>query len=64
MFDGQVITGGVTSRMVTVKVHVLRLAAASVAVQVTVVTPMGKVEPEGGVQVTFVTAQLSVAAAA
>jgi hypothetical protein len=44
---GQVIVGGCVSATVTVK---LQLGPA-VAVQVTVVVPTGKKEPEGGVQV-------------
>jgi hypothetical protein len=64
MFDGQRIVGGVESRMVTVKEQLAAFPEASLAVQLTVVVPTEKVEPEGGVQVTFVTAQLSVAAAA
>src|SRR3954447_2672614 len=44
--------GGVTSRTVTVKVFVPALADWSEALQVTVVAPMGNVEPEAGVQVT------------
>ena len=48
---------------VTVKLHVLWLAALSIAVQVSVVVPREKVEPEGGLQPIEVTAQLSVAVA-
>ena len=44
--------GGVTSRTVTVNEAVPVLPAASVAVQVTVVVPMGNVDPDGGAQVT------------
>jgi hypothetical protein len=44
-------TGGVASLTVTLKVLVAVLPAASVAVQVTVVSPSGKVLPEAGVQV-------------
>ena len=61
MFDGQLITGGVVSWMVTVKVQELRLVAASVAVQFTVVTPLAKVEPLGGLHDTLTPGQLSVA---
>jgi hypothetical protein len=61
MFVGHEIVGGCRSRMVMVKVQVAVFPAASWAVQVTVVTPRGKVEPEGGVQVTLESAQLSVA---
>ena len=44
--EGQVITGSVVSSTVTVKLQVLELPAASVAVAVTVVVPIAKVEPE------------------
>src|SRR5262245_56344364 len=47
--------------MVTVKVQVLALPLASVAVLVTVVTPTAKVLPLGGVLTRLVTLQLSVA---
>ena len=46
---------------VTVKVQVLVLPLASVALLVTVVTPTGKVLPLAGLLATFVTLQLSVA---
>ena len=51
--DGTVITGGVVSSKttVTVKLAVPTLPAASDAVQVTVVVPTGKPEPEAGEQV-------------
>jgi hypothetical protein len=49
MLDGTVIVGGVVSVTVTVKVAgVAAFPLASCASQVTVVTPTGKVEPEGG----------------
>ena len=64
MFAGQVITGGVVSFTLTVKVQLAVLPLASVAVQVTVVAPTGKTLPLAGTQVTFVTEQLSVAVAA
>ena len=48
---GQAIVGNCISFTVTVKLHELRLLAASLAVQVTVVTPFTKVEPEAGLQV-------------
>src|SRR5207249_9140554 len=57
---GQVSTGFCVSVIVTVKVQVLVLPLASVAVLVTVVTPSGKVPPLGGVLTRLVTAQLSV----
>ena len=48
---GQTIVGGCASLTVTVKLQVvLMLPLASVALQDTVVTPCGKVEPDGGVQ--------------
>jgi hypothetical protein len=49
---GHVIEGAVASRTVTLKEHEPVLDAASVAVQVTVVAPTGKVEPEAGEQTT------------
>ena len=49
------------SSTVTVKVQVLMLPLASVAVLVTVVTPTGNVLPLGGVLTRLVTLQLSVA---
>src|SRR5437867_5260988 len=61
---GQVITGFWLSVTVTVKVQVLELPLASVAMLVTVVTPTGKVLPLGGVLTRLVTAQLSVAVTA
>ena len=55
MLDGTVIVGGVVSMticvIVTTKLAVPTFPAASVAVQVTVVVPTGKLEPEGGEQV-------------
>jgi hypothetical protein len=47
------------SLTVTVKLHVFVWPAASVAVQVTVVIPPGKVEPDGGVQLAVTPGQLS-----
>ena len=51
MSGGSVRTGGVVSRTVTLEEAEPALPAASVAVQVTVVVPIGKVEPELGVQI-------------
>jgi hypothetical protein len=48
MFAGQAITGACTSLTVTVKLQLDWLLPASVAVQVTIVTPDGNVEPEAG----------------
>ena len=57
-----VITGNWPSFTVTVNVHVEVLPHASVAVEVTVVVPIGNAEPDAG-ELTIVTAppQLSVA---
>jgi hypothetical protein len=49
---GQVIVGRSVSLIVTVNVQLLLLPLASRAVEVTVVMPFGKVEPEGGSNVT------------
>ena len=49
MFAGTVTTGSVVSRTVTVKVADPVLPAVSVAEQVTVVGPSGKVLPDAGV---------------
>ena len=53
-FAGHVIKGAVASRTVTVneQVRVFGSAAWSLAVQVTVVVPMGKIVPEAGAQLT------------
>jgi hypothetical protein len=48
MFAGHVITGGCVSLTVTVKVQL----GPELVVQVTVVVPFGKNEPEAGEQVT------------
>jgi hypothetical protein len=56
---GQVITGASVSSTVTVKEQLAVFPDGSVAVQVTVVVPTGKKEPEAGEQLT-VTGQLSV----
>ncbi len=47
MAAGQLTTGAVLSTTVTAKLHAAVLPAASVAVQVTVVVPTEKNEPEG-----------------
>ena len=49
---GSVSTGATSSLTVTVNVPVDLLPLKSVDVQVTVVVPIGNVEPDGGVQVT------------
>ena len=51
MFLGQVIVHTATGLTVTVKVQVAELLAQSNAVQVTVVVPTLKDEPDAGVQV-------------
>src|SRR5438093_1237000 len=62
MLAGQAaMTGASPSVTVTVKVQALVLPLASVAVQVTVATPLLKVEPLAGAQTTEATAQLSLA---
>jgi hypothetical protein len=47
------------SKVVTVNEQLLVLPEASVAVQVTVVVPIGKQEPLGGLQTTMTPGQLS-----
>jgi hypothetical protein len=65
MFDGQVILGAWVSLTVTVKLQlpVDMLPDASVAVQVTVITPLANVEPEAGRQLVVAPGQLSLAVA-
>jgi hypothetical protein len=52
-----------TLKTVTMKLQVAVLLAASVAVQVTVVAPIGKQEPDGGLHPTLTPGQLSEAVA-
>jgi hypothetical protein len=54
--DGQLITGACVSLTVTVNVQL----GPAVVVQVTVVVPLGKNEPEAGEQTVPLTGQLSV----
>ncbi len=61
MFAGQVTVGACVSWIVTVKLHAPVFAEASVAVQVTVVTPTGKADPDAGTHTTVAPGQLSVA---
>jgi hypothetical protein len=49
-----------TSKVVTTKLQLAVLPAASVAVQVTVVIPAGNVDPEGGLHTALSPGQLSV----
>lgn len=57
---GQMMVGGAPSMTVTLNEQVLVFPAASVAVQVTVVVPTGKNEPDAGVQEDVRPGQLSV----
>ena len=59
--DGFESSCNATSNVVTVKLHVAVLPDASVAVQVTVVTPTLKHVPDGGTHTTVTPGQLSVA---
>jgi hypothetical protein len=61
---GQVIEGAVVSSTVTVNEQLAELLEASLTVQLTVVVPLLKVEPEAGVQTGVPTpGQLSLAVA-
>jgi hypothetical protein len=53
-----------TLKTVTVKLHVAVLPDVSVAVQVTVVVPTGKQDPDGGLQLAVTPGQLSLATGA
>jgi hypothetical protein len=65
MFDGQVIDGAWLSTTITVNEQEDMLLEASLAVQVTVVVPTGKLEPDAGLQLGVPTpGQLSVAVGA
>ena len=59
----QVIAGASLSTTVTVNVQKLVLPAASVAMAVTIVVPLEKVEPLGGAKLTVTPGQLSEARA-
>ena len=61
MVGGQVIDGGCASTTVTSNMHIAVLPAASVAVDVTLVVPTGKVDPDGGTDTTVTVTQVSVA---
>jgi len=61
IFPGQIKVGSSVSLTVTVKVHLFVLPLASVAVQVTVVTPLLKLLPLAGRQATVDPGQLSLA---
>ena len=65
MLAGQATVGACSSLTVTVKVQLAEvLPLASVAWQVTVLVPFGKVEPLGGVQLVVEPGQLSLGVAA
>ena len=61
MFAGQVMLGCSASLTVTVKLQLLVLPTASVAVQLTVVVPFANVLPLVGLQLKLTPGQLSVA---
>src|SRR5712692_6008455 len=61
MFAGAVILGGSVSFTVRVKLALEVFPEGSIAVPVTVVTPLGKALPEGGLLVTLTKPELSVA---
>ena len=63
MFAGHVIAGSCVSCTVTVKAHAPVFPDASVAVQLTVVTPTGKVDPLAGAHTIVTPGPLSVAVA-
>jgi hypothetical protein len=63
MLPGQVMSGGSVSLTVTVKLQLAVLSDASVAVQITGVVPLAKVEPLGGLQLVLTPGQLSLALA-
>jgi hypothetical protein len=56
---GQAIVGACISTTVTVNEHVAVLPLESVAVELTVVMPFGKAEPDGGLLTTMTPGQLS-----
>jgi hypothetical protein len=58
--EGHVIVQ-LTSVTITLKPQLVAMPAVSVAVQVTAVLPIGKFEPEGGLQLDVTPGQLSVA---
>jgi hypothetical protein len=60
MLAGQMMAGSSVSLTVTVKMQALVLLLASVAVQVTTVTPLLKLAPLAGMQLTLPPGQLSV----
>ena len=62
IFEGHVITGNCVSNTVTVKAHVLVLPAASVTLNILVVTPTGNAPPAAmpAVCIVFGLGQLSV----
>lgn len=63
-FGGQAITGGCVSLTLTVNEQLAVRPLASVAVQLTVVTPFGNAVPDGGLHTTPTPGQLSLAVGA
>jgi hypothetical protein len=63
MSAGQLMLGGWVSLTTTWKLQLAVLLALSVAMQVTVVVPLAKMAPLGGVQLSVTPGQLSVALA-
>src|SRR5512141_3258207 len=63
MLGGQIMRGGSASRTVTVNLQLLLFPDESTAAQRTVVTPTGKVEPDGGLHSKLTNPQGSVAEA-
>jgi hypothetical protein len=63
-FAGHLMTGGSLSATTTLKKQPAVFPEPSVAVQLTILVPAGKREPEGGAHVTDTPVQLSVAVAA
>ena len=64
MSAGQAMDGGWLSVTVTLKLQLVALPEASVAVQVTVVSPLSKQVPEDGTQTVATPGQLSLAVGA
>ena len=61
MLAGHAIFGGSSSLTVTVNEQLSLFPAASVATDLTVVVPLGNVEPDAGVETTVTPGQLSLA---
>jgi hypothetical protein len=61
--EGQATTGGSVSLTITLNVQLVMFPPLSVAVHATLLVPLAKVEPLGGVQFTMEPGQLSAAMA-